>query len=152
MVRSSGSSCDVLLPKVRQHKAERGEQNVRRELDQMARRRRFVYNAAVNPPDDATWARARARRIDELGGEPLATVKRLYADNFPVRAEYSTILGEAMARERGERLVFQQGVDHVLEYLRWKFPNGTSPETKLEFMEVQSTAMDDHNIALFGLK
>ena len=71
-------------------------------------------------------------------------------DDSPFEAE--SILSDSEATELKERLVLQEGAAFVLDLLRRIFPEGTSSETKLEFMEVQPTVMDDHNLALFGLK
>jgi len=148
MMRSAGS---VVGPtrEAHQFKLARGEHNVRRDLRQMAARRRFIYNAAIDPPDQATWNRALERRVEELGGEVL-TLARQLGPRSPVDVEI--ILREAEADELEERQVFEDGVAFVLNLLRHYFPEGTSMETKQEFIEVQTAQLEASNLTLFDFK
>ena len=119
MWRSMGSSSAAPTRENIQRRLEHGEHNVRREIRQLAARRRFIYNATVNPPDEATWARARARRVEELRNDLLEAVARQF-DDSPFEAE--SILSDSEATELKERLVFQEGAAFVLDLLRRTFP------------------------------
>ena len=120
ILRSSGPSSDALTREAYQRKLVYGEHNVRREIRRMARRRRFIYNAAVDPPDEATWAEARARRIEELGDDLLAAARQI--DNLPVQAE--SILSKAEAQELKERLLFQEGAAFFSRFHPVQVPTG----------------------------
>jgi len=147
LLHSTGPPSDVAIRNACRLKEEHGEHAARGVIRRIAKRRRFVCNAAVNPPDKAAWARARARRVEELKDELLGEVA---GQDEPIDAEF--VLGESEEAELQERLLFQEGAAFVLNLLEHIFPDGCSSETKLEFMEVHSTAMDDHLLALFGFK
>ena len=175
MWRSVGPVSDAMTREAYQARLVDGEHNVRRTIRRVAARRRFIYNAAVNPPDEATWAKARAHRVEEIKDELLeATARRI--DNLPVpgflsKAEAQELkerllsqarridnfpgpgfLSKAEAQELKERLLFQEGAAFVLDFIRCRFPPGTSLDTKLEFMEVQAADLEASNLALFGLQ
>ena len=126
-----------------QIKLEHGERFVRRTIGQMAARRRFIYDAAVDPPDQATWTRALDRRVDELRDE-------LFGATAGHSLPAELVLGESRAAELKERLLFQDGAAFVLDVMRRIYPEGASLETKLEFMEVQTTELEASGLARFG--
>ena len=104
LVRAACRPNDAAARAAHKLKQEHGEDNARRDIRQMSARRRFVYNAAVDPPDQATWTRALDRRIDELRGT-------LFRAGHSLPAEL--VLDESRAAELQERLLFQDGAAFV---------------------------------------
>jgi len=143
LVRAACRPNDAAARAAHKLKQEHGEDNAWRDIRQMSARRRFVYNAAVDPPDQATWTRALDRRVDELRDELLEATA---GHSLPAEL----VLGESRAAELKERLLFQDGAAFVLDMLRHIYPEGASVETKLEFMEAQTTELEAACLARFG--